>query len=275
MRRIARARISARTTLQWHREMYVALTRAVPPSFVHCELTHVERAPIDVRIATEQHARYEYTLRSLGCRVERIAATPELPDSVFVEDAAVVFDEIAVITRPGAESRRPEIETVAAALAPHRRLHSIDAPGTIDGGDVLQIGRRVYVGISQRTNAEGVRQLADALGPYGYTVTGLAVERCLHLKSAVTVAADDLLVLNPTWIDGQRFEGSKWIDVHPDEPFAANVVRVGDTVICAEGAPRTRDRLERAGLRVVTTPTSELAKAEGALTCCSLIFAER
>jgi dimethylargininase len=255
-----------------HGKMPLALTRAVPPTIVNCELTHLERAPIDIRLATDQHARYEATLRSLGCEVSRLSPEPELPDSVFVEDAAVVFDEIAVIARPGAESRRRETVTVAAALAPHRRLWYIEAPGTLDGGDVLVVGKRVYVGLSRRTNPEGADQLANAVAPFGYSARGLAVEKCLHLKSAVTAAADDLLVLNPALIDGHLFDGTRWIAVPSDEPLGANVVRVGDTVIGPVTAPRTRDMLERAGLRVVATPVWELAKAEGALTCCSLIF---
>jgi dimethylargininase len=257
-----------------HGKMLLALTRAVPPTIVNCELTHLERAPIDIRVATDQHAQYEAALRSLGCHVMRLSPEPELPDSVFVEDAAVVFDEIAVIARPGAESRRRETVTAAAALAPHRQLRHIEAPGTLDGGDVLVVGKRVYVGLSRRTNSEGAAQLASAIAPHGYSVRGLAVERCLHLKSAVTAAADDLLVLNPALIDGHLFDGTRWIGVPPDEPLGANVVRVGDAVIGPITAPRTRERLERAGVRVVATPVWELAKAEGALTCCSLIFSQ-
>jgi dimethylargininase len=252
--------------------MLVALTRAVPPTIAACELTHVTRERIDVPVATRQHAEYEAALAACGARVERVAGTPELPDSVFIEDTAVVLEETAVIMRPGASSRRAEVDAVAAALARYRPVQSIVAPGTMDGGDVLQVGRRVFVGESTRTNQEGIRQLGKILEPIGYTVQGVAVPGCLHLKSAVTVAAPDLLVLDPMRIDAAVFDGLEWVASDPDEPSGANVLRVGGTVLCAASAPLTQARLEARGLRVQPIVMSELAKAEGALTCCSLIF---
>jgi dimethylargininase len=250
-----------------------ALTRAVPPSIARCELTHLAREPIDVARAASQHACYEVALARLGCTVLHLPDEPELPDSVFVEDTAVVLDEVAVISRPGAESRRPETASVAAALAPYRRLVCTQAPGTLDGGDVLRVGHIVYVGLSGRTNAEGVRQLAEVLAPHGYRVVGVPVRGCLHLKSAVTAVTDDTLLLNPEWVDASHFQRAERIDVHPDEPFAANALRIGDTLIYPSSAPRTRDRLEAAGLRVESVDASELAKAEAGVTCCSLIVA--
>jgi dimethylargininase len=193
---------------------------------------------------------------------------------VFIEDTAVVFDETAVIMRPGASSRRGESDGVAAALATYRPVQSIVAPGTMDGGDVLQVGRRVFVGESTRTNAEGIRQLRRILEPIGYGVLGVAVSGVLHLKTAVTAAAPDLLVLDPMRIDAAVFEGLEWMASHPEEPSGANVLRVGDTLLCAASAPRTRARLEARGFRVQPIGMPELAKAEGALTCCSLIFPE-
>lgn len=249
-----------------------ALTRPVPTSLDKCELTHVERAPIDLARARIQHAAYEHALDQLGYVVESVQAATHMPDSVFIEDTAVVFDELAVIARPGVPSRQGETDAVAAALARYRRLAAISAPATLDGGDVLRVGRSVYVGISGRTNGEGVRQLASLVQPYGYRVHGIETRGCLHLKSAVTTAADDLLVLNPAWVDVRQFAGLTWIDVDPTEPFAANVLCAGDTVLCAADAPRTRARLENYGVTVRTIDMSELAKAEGALTCCSLLL---
>jgi dimethylargininase len=254
--------------------MLIALTRPVPPSIAACELTHLERAPIDIERATRQHAEYEEALRALGARVERVEAAPESPDSVFVEDTAVVLDEVAVLTRPGAVSRRAEVDGVGRALAAYRELRAIAAPATIDGGDVLQVGREVFVGLSLRTNREALEQLTAILEPFGYRVQGIPVERCLHLKSAVTAAADELLVLDPDLIDGRAFGGLEWIPVAAGEPGAANVVRVGSSLLCPEGAPETCRRLEAHGLDLRTVAASELAKAEGALTCCSLIFRE-
>ena len=251
----------------------IALTRPVPPAITRCELTHLARTPIDYTQAAREHDEYERVLASLGCRVERLPDTPELADSVFVEDAAVVLDEIAVIARPGAESRRAEIASVADALGRYRPLAFIDTPGTLDGGDVLRVGRRVFVGRTPRSNDEGARQLAAIVEPYGYEVEQVAVTGCLHLKSAVTLARMDpaLLLVNPEWIDPGAF-GEPSLSIDPSESFAANVLLVDDTVVCAAEFPRTRGRLESRGLHAVAVPAGELAKAEGGLTCGSIIF---
>ena len=252
--------------------MRIALTRAVPPSIVRCELTHLARAPIDLDRARDEHAAYEAALAALGCAVRRIAPAPELPDSVFVEDAALVLDEVAVLTRPGAASRRAEVASVAAALGEYRPLLRIEPPGTLDGGDVLRSGRRVWVGRTPRSNAAGCQQLRALLAPHGYDVRAVAVQGCLHLKTAVTEVADDTLLLNPEWVDRATFGAYALLEVDPGEPFAANVLRVGDAVLCAAAHPRTRERLSAAGVETHGVEVGELAKAEAGLTCCSLIF---
>jgi dimethylargininase len=248
----------------------IALTRAVPPSIADCELTHLTRTPIDYSRARAQHAAYERALEACGCRVQRLPDAPELPDSVFVEDAAVVFDEIAIVARPGAASRRAETASVAAALREWRPLAAIEAPGALDGGDVLRLGRRVFVGLSTRTNEHGARQLEQAIAPFGYRVTRVRVRECLHLKSAATAASAATVLLNPAWIDAQLFDD--WVAVDPGEPGAANVLCVGGRVLAAAAYPRTRARLAARGLSIVDVDASELAKAEGALTCCSLVI---
>jgi dimethylargininase len=250
----------------------LALTRAVPPSIVRCELTHLARAPIDVARAAAQHEAYVQTLVRLGCTVERLPDEPDNPDSAFVEDTAVVVDEVAVLARPGAESRRAEVGSVATALGHYREVGRIEAPGTLDGGDVLRVGQRVYVGLSGRTNAEGARQLAEMLAPHGYAVSTVDVRGCLHLKSAVTAVSDDTILVNPRCVDVSRFQGFRRIEVHPHEPFAANALNVDETLVCAAAAPRTRERLGAAGFAVESVDVSELAKAEAGVTCCSLIF---
>lgn len=250
----------------------VALTRAVPPSIEHCELTHVARGPIDVARATAQHARYEDALRSLGCTVHRLPPAPALPDAVFVEDTAVVLDEVAVVTRPGAASRRAETDTVVETLLRYRPVCTIEAPGTLEGGDVLQVGRTVYVGRSSRTNDEGIRQLGVLLSPFGYDVRGVPVNGCLHLKTAVSQVADGTLLINRDWVDAAAFAAHTLVDVHPDEPFAANAVRVDGAVLYPEAHPHTRARLTARGLSVRTVAVDELAKAEAGVTCCSLLF---
>ena len=250
----------------------IALTREVSPSLLECELTHLGRAPIDIGLAREQHRAYEQALRDLGCRVERLPAEPGLPDAVFVEDTAVVVPELGVVTRPGAASRRPETESMAAALARYRRLALVDPPGTLDGGDVLRVGRRLFVGRSSRSNESGVSSLRQALAPFGYTVSSVGLEGCLHLKSAVSEVAPGILLVNPAWVDPGAFEAAELVEIDPQEPHAANVLRVGDRVLAAAAFPRTRARLEAQGIAVVSVDMSELAKAEGAVTCCSVLL---
>jgi dimethylargininase len=254
--------------------MPVAITREVSEALSACELTHLSRVPIDVARAREQHGLYVRALADAGYRVEQLAAGPEMPDSVFIEDIAVVFREVAVVTWPGAESRRREVPAVAEALEAYRPLAHIEAPGTIDGGDVVVAGRRVFVGRSTRTNGAAVAAMRRLLAPYGYVVCDVAVNGCLHLKSAVTCIADGAMLLNPEWIDRQVFRDYEIVTVDPREPFGANALRLRDRAIVAAACPRTAERLVLRGLAVVAVETSELAKAEGAVTCCSLLIEE-
>ena len=251
----------------------VAITRAVSPALADCELTCQPRVPIDVELARAQHQAYERALAAAGYRVERLDADEAMPDSVFVEDLAVVFDELALLTRPGADSRRPEMPAIAAALAAYRPLHAIEAPATVDGGDVLVAGRHVFVGDSTRTNSAAAAQMRRLLEPFGYTVIQTGVRGCLHLKSAVTALDDHRLLVNPSWIDAAAFAGFTLVEIAADEPSAANALRLADRIIVAAGFPRTADRVAALGLRVERVEASELAKAEGAVTCCSLIVA--
>jgi dimethylargininase len=264
--------------------MLIAFTRSVSPAIEQCELTHLARAPIDVARAIVEHDAYEAALRTLGCEVRRLADAPELPDAVFVEDTAVVFDRLAVIARPGASSRRPEVDAMTAALAPYRRLAFIQPPGTLDGGDVLVTPGRVFVGVSGRTNVDGARQLAAHVAPLGYETIEVPVTGCLHLKSAVTLAAvparagvppsggRPLLVINPDWVDARVFDAFDLETVDPSEPAAANVLWMDGHVIAAAEHPRTRARLEARGIPITSVPAGELAKAEGGVTCCSIIL---
>lgn len=251
--------------------MRTALTREVSRSIGNCELTHLARVPIDVAVARAQHAAYERALEDAGYDVERLPATDDMPDSVFVEDAAIVLDELAIATRPGADARRAEVPAVADALRRHRTVAALEAPATLDGGDVLRAGRRIFVGVSTRTNRDGVAQLRRLTAPFGYTVTEVIVGGCLHLKSAVTAASDSVLVVNPDWLPADAFREFERVAVHPAEPAAANVLRLHDRLIVASAYPRTAERLAARGFRVVAVDAGELAKAEGAVTCCSVI----
>jgi dimethylargininase len=250
----------------------IAITREISDDFAKCELTHLERVPIDVDVARAQHEEYVRVLAELGCRVIRISSGEHLPDSVFIEDTAVVLDEVAIICRPGAESRRAEVDAVAGTLWLHRKLEEIQAPATIDGGDVLVAGRTLFIGRSSRTNDEAIAQCARVCEPLGYQIRPVEVRECLHLKSAVTALDNRRLLVNPDWIDTTVLTPFEVIDVHPDEPAAANVVRLDAALVAAAAFPKTASRLEHRGYLVRTVDVSEIAKAEGAVTCCSLIF---
>jgi dimethylargininase len=249
-----------------------AITRAVGPAIVNCELSFIPRQPIDLQVAREQHRAYEQLLEKLGARVVSLPAEPNLPDSMFVEDPAIVLDELAIIFPLGTESRRPEAASLAQAIAKFRKLEHIVLPATLEGGDILRIGRKLFVGLTKRSNAEGIRQLAAILAPHHYEVIAVPVTGCLHLKSAVTYLGRSTLLANRAWFDPAPFSAYDWIDVDPSEPHAANALALGNTVIFPASFPGTRARVEGAGFHVTPLDISELQKAESGLTCSSLIF---
>ena len=252
--------------------MFTAITRAVSPAIVNCELTFVTRQLIDLAKAEAQHRAYQQLLGKCGARVISLPAEPALPDSMFVEDPAIVLPELAVIFPLGTESRRAEAASIAQALSKFRKLAYLTLPGTAEGGDILQVGRRIFAGLSRRTNSEGIRQLVAILAPHGYQVISVEVTGCLHLKSAVTCIGRNTLLANRAWFDTKPFAGFEWIDVDPQEPHAANALVIRDTVIFPASFPRTAARLERAGFHVSRLDISELQKAESGLTCSSLLF---
>ena len=254
--------------------MFTAITRAVSPAFVNCELSFIERQPINLAIAEAQHRAYEELLQHLGVQVISLPAEPALPDSMFVEDPALVLDELAVILPLGTASRRPEAASLAAALAPFRELVHITLPGTMEGGDILRIGRKLYSGLSGRTSEEGVRQLRALVEPFDYKVIPVPVTGCLHLKSAVTSLGHNTLLANRAWFATARFAGFEWLDISPDEPHAANALAIADQVMFPASFPRTRERIESAGFMVAPIDISELQKAESGLTCSSLLFSD-
>lgn len=254
--------------------MPIAITRQISPRFNECEITHIVRTPIDIEMARAQHEEYVRVLKSMGCGcdVVELPAEPDLPDSVFVEDAAFILPEVAVITRPGADSRRPETDSIARVLSPLKKLVHLQEPATLDGGDVLVLGKRIFVGLSTRSNQEAIDQLNILLAGYRYSVTGVQLHDCLHLKTAVSRVDDRTLLINKSWLDTHHFEDFQLIEVHPDEPYAANCLPVGESIIYPTAFPKTCTRLEEAGYSVQKVDVSELAKAEGAVTCCSLII---
>ena len=252
--------------------MPLAITRDISPRFNECEITHIDRTPIDLDIARKQHLQYVNALKKIGCDILELPAEADLPDSVFVEDTAFILPHAAVITRPGADSRKPETESITQALSPHINLIHLQEPATLDGGDVLVIGKNIFIGLSTRSNQEAIDQLNRLLGPDGYTVTGVQLHDCLHLKSAVTRVDNNTLLINSNWVDTQYFNRYELIKVDPSEPHAANCLPIGNSIIYPTSFPKTDAKLKARGYKVINVDMDELAKAEGAVTCCSLIL---
>jgi dimethylargininase len=252
-----------------------AFTRSVSPRLAECELTHLERAPIDAAKAAAQHSAYEQVLAAAGCEVVRLPELVDHPDGVFVEDTALLLDGHAVITRPGVASRASETQSTSDGLADRFELHRIQS-GFVDGGDVLRIGQKLYVGLSTRTDAAGIRALDALVAPLGYRVIQAQLRDCLHLKTGATFAGDDvrgepILLYSERSVDPAQFTGVEALAVDEAEPAAANCIRVADRLILPAGNPRTASLLRDRGFRVVEVDVSELQKAEAGVTCMSLI----
>lgn len=250
-----------------------AFTREVSPKLAECQLTHLQRVPIDASKAARQHSAYERELTAAGLRVVRLPELNDDPDAVFVEDTALLLGEHAVITRPGAASRIGETESTAAGLLGDFELHRIES-GFLDGGDVLRIGHTLYVGLSSRSNAAGINSLSELVSSLGYRVVKAELRDCLHLKTGATFAGLDgagipVLIFNERCVDPMQFEGVEPLAV--EEPAAANCVRAKDRLILPLGTPRTASLLRKRGFQVVEVDVSELQKAESGVTCMSLI----
>lgn len=255
--------------------MSLAFTRPVSRRIAECELTHLERRPISAETAARQHGAYERAIADAGLEVVRLPELDDHADSVFVEDTAILLGEHAVITRPGAASRRGEVESTAEALSSRFTIHRMRR-GLLDGGDVLRIGRTLYVGQSRRTDCPGIVELATLAARLGFETVAVPHDRCLHLKTGATYAGLDdegrpTLLINPDWIDPAPFEGVTFLPADPEEPFGANSLRVGKRLLYPSAYPRTAERLRAVGFDVEEIDVSELEKAEAGLTCMSLI----
>jgi dimethylargininase len=252
--------------------MLTALVRVPSRRLPDCELSFLERAPINVGEARVQHRAYQAALRAAGARVTELPPLDELPDATFVEDVAIVLGECAILSPMGAMSRQPESTSMAVALAAHRRLEWLRAPATLDGGDVLRLGRSIYVGQTPRTNAAAVSQLRAIVEPLGYAVTEVPISRCLHLKSACARLDDDTVLVNPEWVSPAVFGERRIVPVARDEPWGANAVRVGPAIIFPASAPGTQAIVGARGFPTIAVDVSELQKAEAGVTCLSLVF---
>jgi len=246
--------------------MLTAFTRAVSPRISECELTFIDRQPINFERAVQQHQQYEEMLRSLGVGVLQIPADDQCPDSCFLEDTALVLDEIAVLTRPGSDARRAEVTGVAPAIRKHREIVQIEAPATFEGGDVLRIGRDLFVGVTSRTTSEGIEALRKHVEPFGYRVLPVVVPGALHLKSVCTALDEGTILADATL---SKYEV---IQVPAEEWMAANVLLVNGRVCLHSGFRETIGLLQQRRIEVRTVDISEFLKAEAGLTCMSLIF---
>lgn len=253
----------------------VAITHVPPASLGEGERSFVARDPIDMATARAQHAAYSDLLYTLGCDVVVLNTNHEYPDAVFVEDTAIVLDELAILASPGAESRRGEIAGIERELGEHRAIERITLPATLDGGDVVVAGRMILVGKSARTNAEGAAALAAIVRKHGYIVRRVGMHDCLHLKSACCALPDGRLLVNPKWIELRDLAGYDIVEIDPSEPFAADVLAIGRTVVSAAANPKTAALIGALGFDSRTVDLSEFAKAEGGVTCLSIVFEAR
>jgi dimethylargininase len=250
----------------------IAITRKPSPLLERGERTHIGRDAIAFDRALAQHDAYRAALAELGARVIRLDDADAFPDGVFVEDTALVLDEVAISMRPGAESRRGEVTGILTELMHYREVITIGHPATIDGGDIVVAGKRILVGRSARTNLEGIEALTAITRRFGYETRGVRMTGCLHLKSGCTALPDGRLLINRDWIDEADVADFDLIDVPADEPWGGDVAFIGETVIAAAAYPKTLETLTGRGFRTRPVDVSEFAKAEGGVTCMSLLF---
>ena len=249
-----------------------AIVREVPDSFTQCVTSFIGDEPIDVSLARKQHKAYCETLEHLGLKLISLTADNSLPDCCFVEDTAIVLEELAIITRPGVSSRVAETLEMKRALEPIKRLYSIKSPGTIEGGDVLRIGKKLYIGISSRTNEEGIKQVTEILNPIGYSIILVAVKDTLHLKSVVSYLGKNTIILAAEHLDPIIFSEYDKVIVPVEEAYSANCLEINGKVLMPKGYPKTKTLIEQKGIDVIELDMSEFEKADGALTCKSILF---
>jgi dimethylargininase len=249
----------------------IALLRVPGPLLPRCALTHLTRKRIDFACARRQHRGYASTLRKLGAAIEYLPPLPDAPDGAFVEDTALILDEIAVVAQPVTLSRRLETASAEAAAAKHRVTKILGDGEHFDGGDILRIGRRLYVGHSSRTNTDAFVQLRELVEPYGYQLRMIPIDGCLHLKTACTFIPPGFLVANPAWVETRLFNEFDIIPVAATEPFAANTLTLNGTTLVSSAFPETERTLQRLGIKTQAVDISEFHKAEAGLTCLSLL----
>ncbi len=252
--------------------MLTVITHLPSPSLELCELTFLDQETIDIQKAQKEHENYCLMLEECGAKVIIHDENISLPDSVFVEDPIIVFDEIAVLTSMGVESRRKESKSMEKAFSKYREIKRINLPAKIEGGDVLKIGKRIFVGLGERTNEEGIDALRAIIAPYGYEVISVGVPGCLHLKTGCTALDDKTILINPSWVNSSAFEGYTQINIPTEEPFGANILKINEIICMNKAFPKTIELVESLGYTVKATDITEFVKAEAGLTCMSVPF---
>lgn len=251
----------------------IALTHQPSPNMQACERTFMPVVAIDVALARQQHQAYCQALTDCGAKVRVLDVNLALPDGAFIEDTAVVLDEVAILCSMGTLSRQAEPAGIESVLREYRPVERIPSSATLEGGDVLRIGRRLLVGQSSRTNSLGIATLQEIASRFGYRVTAIPVRGSLHLKTACTALPDGRLLINPEWIDVGSLAEFELIPIPKEEPFASNLCLAGQNVLLPESHRQTAELLGQFGFATKTVDISEFSKAEGGVTCLSLLFA--
>lgn len=249
-----------------------AIVRAIPNTYQDCVTIAPDKPVINVELAKQQHAAYCKTLEQLDLKLIRIEADDALPDCCFTEDTAIVFGDVAIITNPGTISRIAETAEMEKVLTPLKNIHHLSSPATIDGGDVLKIDQKIFIGISSRTNEEAIKQVATILHSKGYDVIGVKIRDTLHLKSVCTNVGKGCILLAEGHLDKKIFSEYDIIIVPEEESYAANCLVVNGKVLLPKGFPKTKSLVEAKGFSVIEMDMTEIEKADGALTCLSIIF---
>ena len=254
--------------------MFKNIIVRIPARSVVDGITSQNLGKPDIELTLEQHRKYIETMKKTGVEVRILPADERFPDGNYVEDVAVLTDKCAVITNPGAESRKEEIHSIVGVLKEYYEdIEYIKTPGELEGGDIMRVGDHFYIGQSMRTNSEGARQLIAILEKYGYTGSTISVTECLHLKTGITYMEDgNFLAIGEHVLNSEFIENYNIIEIPSDETYAVNCIRMNDYVVMPEGFPKTRKILDGLGYKVLETPMSEFEKMDGGLTCLSLRF---
>lgn len=252
----------------------IALTHLPSPALELGQRTHVNRLPVDFPKALQQHADYCRALRECGAEVRTLDANRHLADSAFVEDTAIVLDEIAIVATMGTACRRDELAAIEDELKKHRPTVRIQLPATIEGGDVLRIGRKLFAGLSRRTNAAGIDELRTIVRKFEYEVIPVPMRDCLHFKTGCSALPDGTLLVNEAWVAIESLQEFRLIPIPSAEPWGANVLSLGREVVMPAGHPATMELIREMGFPVRTVDLSEFAKAEGGVTCLSILLNE-